>query len=289
MFKPNMTPTTLVHDNFIECVRKSRFTSIAYLQKQADAWSGITVLIWKYPNKRTRSEFIFSPNRFPAAHAVTWHFPPFAAVCQFREYTREEESPSPRDAAPAVVVYYNFTAGFIVMHKPSGLPSHATVDNGVENVLYQLEHANPQCLLRRQDKDYKLSLPQRLDIETSGLLLLVATSSQFASYMGRLLQQKSTTDELRHYTEPAITKKYNCLVHIHDVHDRCNLLRLLEQSDGILVHYMDPDSTAPKTFVDDTKHSPPEGWLNCVLRVLDVGPWLVDIGLDIMELTATNE
>ena len=45
MFKPNMTPTTLVHDNFIECVRKSRFTSIAYLQKQADAWSGINALM----------------------------------------------------------------------------------------------------------------------------------------------------------------------------------------------------------------------------------------------------
>lgn len=193
----------------------------------------------------------FLPGRFPAADSVSW-------ICGVADQTNTQFS-----KLPYAIVDYNLEIGYVVVNKPPGLPSHATVDNGVENVLYQLEQANSLLL------PTKPSLPQRLDTETSGLML-VATRPAFASYMGRLLQQKSSATA----TEPNVTmknsirKQYRCLVRVQDTKDRNNLLRQMEQHDHIITHYTDPTSTAPKTFVQEPMGSP---WLKCMLRILEIG------------------
>ena len=83
------------------------------------------------------------------------------------------------------IVYLDDDWGICILNKPCGLPSHATVDNGVENILYCIS-----IIHHHQYYDYA-TLPQRLDTETSGLLV-VATKPQFATYCSKLLQTKSS-------------------------------------------------------------------------------------------------
>ena len=194
----------------------------------------------------------FRPSRFPAANLVDWSL------------SSDVSTPSVPSKHKAIL-HYDADLGFAIIHKPSGLPSHATVDNGVENVLYQLELQQ-----RRGGCCAKPSLPQRLDIETEGLLL-VATKPEFSAYMGRILQQKSlsataSSDKSR---PTALHKQYRCLVRLTSQQQRQDLLRQTrEPRQGLVEHYMDPSSLVPKTF----QLEPREGWLKCLLRIIQVGP-----------------
>ncbi|CAN0439153.1 unnamed protein product [Laminaria digitata] len=51
----------------------------------------------------------------------------------------------------------------MLVNKPSGVPAHATVDNYRENMLAGLRQTRPGL---------ELSLPHRLDIDTSGLVIV---------------------------------------------------------------------------------------------------------------------
>jgi 23S rRNA-/tRNA-specific pseudouridylate synthase len=82
-----------------------------------------------------------------------------------------------------LVVARNTTSGFLVIDKPPLVPVHATVDNAVENVVYQIQHA-PLPPLRY------VSTTHRVDINTSGLLV-VATTKSFAAYFATLLRRKT--------------------------------------------------------------------------------------------------
>ena len=165
--------------------------------------------------------------------------------------------------------------GFCVLNKPCGLPAHATVDNGSENALalFQKQRCNTVCSYA--------SLPQRLDTESSGLLM-VATQKEFASHMCKLLQNKTeraTTNSilLQDATADAaakITKHYCCLVDISNLEQHEILL-----NQTVITHYLDAQSPAPKRFVSQIPSSSKEEntttttnkWLECQLRLVRVG------------------
>jgi 23S rRNA pseudouridine1911/1915/1917 synthase len=68
---------------------------------------------------------------------------------------------------------------FLIIDKPAGLPVHAMVDNAKENLLFFLEQLLNQ----------KLFITHRLDVGTSGLLL-VAKTAEAQSRLNRLLMAK---------------------------------------------------------------------------------------------------
>jgi 23S rRNA-/tRNA-specific pseudouridylate synthase len=232
----------------------------------------------------------FRPSRFPSIHSVDWRISTAAAAAAA---ATDITVVTKAKAKPPAIVSIHDDFGFLVVHKPSGVPSHATVDNGVENVLYQIQQQQPIGLGRRHSC---CSLPQRLDIDTQGLVL-VATEPEFASYMGRLLEHKTEeaiigivgSSSSSGASAPApgsstIEKHYKCLVHVSSDQDRTRLLERISigkesNQGGFIEHYMDPRSPAPKPFKekaakkdDDDDGDDDKGWLKCVLRIHCVGP-----------------
>jgi 23S rRNA pseudouridine1911/1915/1917 synthase len=129
---------------------------------------------------------------------------------------------------PSTIVHHG--EEFIVVNKPACIPVHATLDNGTENVLHQLQAA--------------LSLPlyitQRLDTEVSGLLVLAKTR-EFQRYFNRLLLERQ------------VKKRYRALV-------------TSPPEIGRHIHYMEPAPRSPKTVVPEARPN----WLECSLRVIAV-------------------
>ncbi len=170
---------------------------------------------------------------------------------------------------------------FAVLHKPIGLPSHSTVDNAIENLLHLYQ--------KHRQLEYA-SLPQRLDTETSGLVL-VATHPRFASYFSKLLEKKTKGSESARLDQqyPSIQKRYRCLVAVpKDSWEKVSdsLQKNYIQSESIVEHYLNANSKAPKTFVPATqidvtkKKTNPQNcgstpkWQLCRLRIANMsGPF----------------
>lgn len=117
---------------------------------------------------------------------------------------------------------------FVVLNKPSGIPSHPSVDNQIENSLTQLS----LCLKQ------PLFITHRLDSLTEGLIVY-AKNSLFVNSFNKQLQNRT------------ISKKYVALVETTE---------LLSQH---LVHYMEPSPRAPKK-VSMVFH---ENWDLCELKI----------------------
>lgn len=100
---------------------------------------------------------------------------------------------------------------FVVLHKPSGLPVHGTVDNLQENFQALAEEKLQQ----------KLLVTHRLDVPTEGLIVF-AKNLEFQSAFNQLLKQK------------AVRKIYSAV------------LVGAEPPVGLWVHYMKPSPRAPK-------------------------------------------
>ncbi len=118
----------------------------------------------------------------------------------------------------------------IVLNKPSGLPVPATVDNIRENIA--------SLVARELDQD--IFVTHRLDMGTSGLLILAKSKSAQADINQKLMQGE-------------VQKIYRALVHGRD-------LPL-----GEWTHYMEPSPRAPKNVSLVQK----PGWAPCKLKVLD--------------------
>ncbi|CAB9509792.1 RNA pseudouridine synthase 6, chloroplastic [Seminavis robusta] len=208
----------------------------------------------------------YCPSRFPAVAFVDWTLP-------LMQHTTIQSAAQTQP--PTAIQHYDPEFGFCVVHKPSGLPSHATVDNGVENVLYSIQQQQQQ--FQRQHNNKKCSLPQRLDIDTEGLLV-VAMRSEFASFMGRLLQDKTLLQNSNNdnndgnRTTSGIHKQYKCLLRVPNTKARESLIqqyyRHNDSKQSLVIHYTDPKSAAPKPFVLE----PRIGWQQCALRIIEVGP-----------------
>lgn len=118
----------------------------------------------------------------------------------------------------------------LVLNKPSGIPSHPTVDNFIENALTQLSLA----------KKISLFVTHRLDTLTSGLIVY-AKKQSFVKSFNIQLQERT------------ISKKYVALVENS------------QKFPNRLTHYMNPSQGRPKELSD----TPIENWPICELEILD--------------------
>jgi 23S rRNA pseudouridine1911/1915/1917 synthase len=117
---------------------------------------------------------------------------------------------------------------YYVVDKPGGLPSHALVDNRNENLLSLLTEALQE----------RLYITHRLDVATSGLLL-IARNSQAQAAINQLIRD--------HRIERTYWAWCTAAVPL-----------------GVHVHFMEPSPTAPKKV---ELHAQP-GWLRCELNCL---------------------
>ncbi len=117
---------------------------------------------------------------------------------------------------------------FLVLNKPSGLPTHATLDNYVENAAHLLS----------VELGRRLYVTHRLDVVTRGLLILAKTPKAQAAINKQFA---------KHQVEKFYRARVSGVV-----------------SPGPLTHWMDPDSRVPKILSDE----PREGWWECRMEVL---------------------
>ncbi len=117
---------------------------------------------------------------------------------------------------------------FVILNKPSGLPSHPSVDNIIENSLTQLEGA----------LGIKLLISHRLDTTTEGLIVY-GKKSDFVKAFNQQLQSKN------------VEKKYVALIQSY------------ETLPHRLIHYMEPSPRAPKKVTQIFT----EGWDECELLI----------------------
>lgn len=132
---------------------------------------------------------------------------------------------------------------FIVVDKPAGVPTHATLDNTVENVLHLLGVAIGRPLL----------ITQRLDTAVGGLMVFAKTRK--------------------------FQRRFNALLAERQVQKRYRALVSTPPGLGRHVHYMQPAARTPKTV---SAESHPE-WLQCALRVTAIEPFEIafDVAIDL--------
>ncbi len=118
---------------------------------------------------------------------------------------------------------------YVVLNKPSGVPSHPTVDNLIDNSLHQVS-----LHLKKP-----LHITHRLDTMTEGLIVY-AKNNLFVKSFNRQLQDHQ------------IEKKY------------CALIDTEKILPPRLIHYMEPSPRAPKKVSTSTQ----DNWLFCELEIL---------------------
>ena len=126
-----------------------------------------------------------------------------------------------------LVVYEN--ASFLVLNKPSGIPSHPSVDNVLENSLTQTSLAMQKELL----------ITHRLDTLTSGLIVYAKTTEFVRDFNIQILNR-------------SVDKKYVALV------------ETTRELPTKLIDYMEPSPRAPKKISSVAT----EGWAVCELEIL---------------------
>lgn len=141
-----------------------------------------------------------------------------------RVHTRRKTFGTP-DLLPRIAFDH---ADFLILDKPPGLPTHPTLDNYVENA---------QQLLQSQ-LGQKIYVTHRLDIPTSGLLILAKTP-----------EAQSRINKL--FLKGYVNKAYRALT--------AGVLPI-----GLLTHYIDPSGKVPRPIQSE----PAEGWWKCQLEVL---------------------
>lgn len=117
---------------------------------------------------------------------------------------------------------------FLVLDKPSGLPTHATLDNFVENAAYLLQ----------SQLGIPLFVTHRLDVATAGLLIL-AKSPKAQAAINKQFAKRQVQKFYLAQTDLPVPR-------------------------GLHVHFMDPASRVPKVMSAE----PQEGWWECRLEVL---------------------
>jgi 23S rRNA-/tRNA-specific pseudouridylate synthase len=216
------------------------------------------------------------PRRFPVVHQYDWS-------------KRVNDNKPSTSLLPGVVVQSDATQGWIVIDKPPTVPVHMTVDNCQENVSYCIQQA-----LAKQDHAPRGELPyvattQRLDQNTSGLLV-VSTSKLFANYFAGLLRAKTAnrlikqaSDEEGETSGDGIHKQYRCLVCIvappenpgessWSVGQAVRQLKSLAETGEVVRHFQEPSLRAPKRFVQQENSKKDIAgaaapWLECLLRI----------------------
>ncbi len=138
---------------------------------------------------------------------------------------------------------------FVILNKPSGIPSHPSVDNITENSLTQLEQA----------MNAKLHISHRLDTTTEGIIVY-GKKTDFVKAFNIQLQSKN------------IEKKYVALIQTQN-----------ETLPHRLIHYMESSPRAPKKVTQIFT----EGWDECELLIEEQKKYDVD-GLNDIQLIRIN-
>ena len=112
-----------------------------------------------------------------------------------------------------LIIFEN--SDFLILNKPSGIPSHAGVDNKIDNSLYQTERA----------RQVKLHITHRLDTLTEGLIVYGKTQ-RFVNSFNQQIKNRQ------------IKKKYVALVETSEILPKK------------LVHYMENSLRAPKKVTE---------------------------------------
>jgi 23S rRNA-/tRNA-specific pseudouridylate synthase len=162
--------------------------------------------------------------------------------------------------------------GFWVIDKPANVPVHATVDNCIENVVEQIQMQLPA--------DAYVSIPQRLDQNTSGLFM-VARSKSFAAYFANLLSTKTKhllSVDNQQEKIANIQKGYKCLVCLITKEGSSMAERYQQlKSFDILQHFLEPSIRAPKHF---SRIQVNDSWVESLLRVTHIGEPFPLLGSD---------
>lgn len=114
---------------------------------------------------------------------------------------------------------------YFIVDKPSGLPSHALVDNQRENLMTVLE----------EEVGEKLHITHRLDIETCGLII-VARTREAQIRINKGIAERKIKRFYKAWVQSPLTP-------------------------GQYIHYMEPSPKAPKNVTEDFQ----EGWAKCDL------------------------
>ncbi len=130
----------------------------------------------------------------------------------FRVHTKPRRHPVAIDWLQRIVFE---SEDFVVLNKPSGVPSHAAVDNRIDNALFQLEKA----------LGIQLMITHRLDTLTEGLLVYGKTQ-QFVNGFNNLIANRQ------------IRKTYFALV------------ETTTKLPTKLIHYMESSPRTPKKVTD---------------------------------------
>lgn len=238
--------------------------------------------------------------------------------------------PTRKRKKPGVIVAANAEKGWLIIDKPAGVPVHMTVDNARENVASCLLYSGaPIPRVVNDDDDGNgnpnttgsamgsscgssplllpstyIATPQRLDQNTSGLLV-VATSKAFAAYFAQLLRYKTAKLLEPQSNETTsvdagdasasslaivggIRKLYKCLVCIKPP-DNTTTSEFLSSSDAltswsvskavadlqsyaneekVMRHFLEPSIRAPKRFVVNRPEA--TEWAEALLKIRKV-------------------
>lgn len=128
----------------------------------------------------------------------------------------------------SLVVYENEL--FLILNKPSGIPSHPQIDNAIEDSMTQTGLALKMPLY----------VTHRLDTLTSGLIVYAKKRLFVKNFNVQLLERK-------------IEKKYVALVETSGLLPK------------VLSHYMSPEKGTPKKLSTEAH----EGWDVCKLEILE--------------------
>jgi 23S rRNA-/tRNA-specific pseudouridylate synthase len=252
--------------------------SVWYLPAEEYQNNTLTEKKRKEDNSNSHSLFIHKPIRLTVENATM--------LLQEGDYLRVHHTPrrfpnvyqhswnDTSDSLPPVIVARG--DNYLVIDKPPLVPVHSTVDNSLENVVCQIEVANPEL-------DY-VATTQRIDINTSGLLV-VATSKPFAAYFAKLLRSK-TKQQLNETTtntnlnkddavSPNIYKGYKCLVCLipdpenpsWSVASALGELQTYSKQQTTIRHFLEPSIRAPKRFEPLAED---DLWLECLLQIKQV-------------------
>ncbi len=124
------------------------------------------------------------------------------------------------------------TKEYLIVNKPFGVPTHAALDNAIENLLEQM----------RLQTRTPLFVTQRLDVSVEGVIVLAKTKA-FQATFNRWLSEKRVTK-----TYQALTQNSPPL--------------------GIFTHFMENSERAPKKISE----APIPNGLECVLEIEKVEP-----------------
>lgn len=145
----------------------------------------------------------------------------------FRVHTRPRRFKSDYDWKSLIVFENEY---FLILNKPSGIPSHPSVDNVLEDAMTQTSLAIKSPLF----------VTHRLDAVTSGLIVYGKKKQFVKDFNIQLIER-------------GVQKKYVALVETGQTLPK------------VLTHYMDPSKGIPKKL----STTPADGWDVCKLEILE--------------------